>query len=86
MFLNAKTIISAHGSGLTNIIFSQNATVIELHPKNRVKNHYSLLAMSNNLVYYPVYLDVEFMRVSNTNMYITENNLIEIDKILSTLN
>ena len=42
--------------------------------------------MSNNLVYYPVYLDVEFMRVSNTNMYITENNLIEIDKILSALN
>ena len=33
LFLNAKTIISAHGSGLTNIIFSQNATVIELHQK-----------------------------------------------------
>ena len=37
LFLNAKTIISAHGSGLTNIIFSKINEFIELHPKRYSK-------------------------------------------------
>ncbi len=85
LFLNAKTVISAHGSGLVNIIFSKNANIIELQPKTRVKNHYSLLAMANNLKYHVIYLDVESGKVSNTNMYVSEENVNELNNILYDL-
>jgi hypothetical protein len=35
LFFHARVVISTHGSGLTNIVFSRDITVIELFPEDR---------------------------------------------------
>ena len=35
LFANANMVIATHGAGITNIIYSKNATIIELFPENR---------------------------------------------------
>lgn len=49
-FKNAKIIIGVHGAGLTNLVFSCNASVIELYPKTR-KTSYSHLFYQISTMY-----------------------------------
>lgn len=42
LFLNAKTLITAHGAGLTNMLFSKSLNLIELYPKERKRLHTSV--------------------------------------------
>jgi hypothetical protein len=44
LFYDASVVIAPHGAGLTNLLFSKNCNVLELHPANLVKTHYFLLS------------------------------------------
>ncbi|QMU28974.1 glycosyltransferase family 61 protein [Adhaeribacter radiodurans] len=51
LFYNAEVVIAPHGAGLTNILFCQQATVLELHPVDVIKSHYFLLSKGLNFSY-----------------------------------
>lgn len=41
---NAKLIISPHGAGLSHVLYTISAKVIEIHPSNYVQTHYCMLS------------------------------------------
>jgi len=51
LFAHAACVVAPHGAGLTNILFSRNCPVLELHPAELVKPHYFLAAKSLGLPY-----------------------------------
>lgn len=76
LFATAKTVISAHGAGLTNILFCEEGTrVIELMPSNKVKLHYFGLAKSKNLDYLYILGSRED---SNNDFKIDPNDLLKL--------
>ncbi len=48
LFYDAEIVISPHGAGLTNLIFSENIHVLELFPTYHVRTHYYYLCKSRN--------------------------------------
>jgi len=52
-YYSAEILISVHGAGLTNIIFSDNLKVLEIFPPKKIKTHYFMLckALSFNYKY-----------------------------------
>ena len=82
LFYNSKIIISAHGAGLTNILFSEKATVIELHPDSDVRSHYCLMSLALNHNYHPIYLEAEDCLKKNPNMIVTNKNILEIENLI----
>lgn len=50
-FSNAELIIGPHGAGLTNIMYSENATVIELLIEHTKNKHYYVLSNLLGLKY-----------------------------------
>lgn len=48
IFSEAELIISPHGAGLSNIIYSSDAMIIEIHPANFVQTHYCMLSSACN--------------------------------------
>ena len=82
LFYNSKIIISAHGAGLTNILFSEKATVIELQPISDVRSHYCLMSLALNHNYHPIYLETEDNLKKNPNMIVTNKNVLEIENLL----
>lgn len=60
IFNSAEVIISVHGAGLTNIIFSENLKVIELFPPNFIRTHYFMLSKALGFKYkYGIGYDVD---------------------------
>jgi hypothetical protein len=82
LFYNSKIIISAHGAGLTNILFSEKATVIELQPVSDVRSHYCLMSLALDHNYHPIYLEAEGNLKKNPNMIVTNKNLLEIENLI----
>jgi capsular polysaccharide biosynthesis protein len=52
LFYNTELVVAPHGAGLTNVLFCNQATVIELHPSDIVKSHYFMLCKSLGFEYY----------------------------------
>ncbi|KAA5544765.1 glycosyltransferase family 61 protein [Adhaeribacter rhizoryzae] len=52
LFYNAEIIVGAHGAGLTNILFSKQAQLIELHPANQVRSHYFMVCKALGFNYH----------------------------------
>jgi capsular polysaccharide biosynthesis protein len=50
LFRVAKLVIARHGAGLTNLLFSSHASVLE-HFSDTPLNHYRLLCKAKNLKY-----------------------------------
>jgi hypothetical protein len=48
LFYDAEYVVGAHGAGLTNILFSKNASVLELFPSSYIVPHFYYLAKSSN--------------------------------------
>lgn len=46
LFFDAELVVGAHGAGLTNLLFAEGATVIELHPASRVMPHFYFLCLA----------------------------------------
>jgi hypothetical protein len=44
LFVNSKYILGCHGAGFTNILFSKDAHIFEIHPSNDQRSHYFLLS------------------------------------------
>lgn len=82
LFYQSKIIISAHGAGLTNILFSEEATVIELHPISDVRSHYCLLSLALDHIYHPIYLEVDDNSKKNPDMYVSNKNFLEIENLI----
>ena len=51
VFYNAALVIAPHGAGLTNILFSKECHVVELHPADIIKPHYFLAAKALSFNY-----------------------------------
>lgn len=81
LFASAEFIIAPHGAGLSHIIFSQNAVIMEINSMKRTdtsgdgKNHYSDIAMKMNLLYYRF---TDFTKENN-------NYIVNIDNMIRTL-
>jgi capsular polysaccharide biosynthesis protein len=43
LFQESEIVVAPHGAGLANLLFSTDATVLELHPSHNVAPHYYLL-------------------------------------------
>lgn len=54
LFYTAEAVVSPHGAGLTNILFAQQCSVLELHPANIIKPLYMLLSKGLNFNYTPI--------------------------------
>ena len=76
LFYDAEYIIGAHGAGLTNMLFSENANVIELFASNCVVPYYYYLAKSLGHTYNYCYGDGK---------HIHANFSINIDSIVRIL-
>lgn len=48
LFFDAESIVSPHGAGLTNLLFSNNVQVLELHPNQTLFPHYYFMCQSLN--------------------------------------
>lgn len=48
---NAKIVAGPHGAGLVNIIFTENAPLIELYPSDNEKTHFYLVSQVNKNPY-----------------------------------
>ena len=46
LFFDAEVVVGAHGAGLTNLVFADQARVIEMHPTSRVFPHYYFLSLA----------------------------------------
>lgn len=44
LFYDAEAVVAPHGAGLTNLLFTRECKVLELHPSNLIKTHYFLLS------------------------------------------
>lgn len=82
LFQQAEIIVSIHGAGLTNIMFSDKPTVIEFHPDYRTKSHYALLSSSINATYIPIFLKTIDRKVDR--LLITKSNIDFLGKVIST--
>ncbi|WP_276497629.1 glycosyltransferase family 61 protein [Pontibacter litorisediminis] len=54
LFYDAEAVVSPHGAGLTNILFSESCKILELHPAHIIKPHYMLLAKGLGFDYTPI--------------------------------
>ncbi len=74
LFYNASFVVSPHGAGLTNIIFSEAINVLEMFPGSCLLPHYYFLSKSlgHNYTYW----------CSQTGTNQNSNFLVEIDKII----
>jgi capsular polysaccharide biosynthesis protein len=58
LFYNARIIVAQHGAGLTNLLYCQDAHVIEIFSApNTHLNHYSGLCEAKQLGYTPIYMN-----------------------------
>ena len=80
IYTEADIIISPHGAGLTNIIYSDDATIIEIHPKNYVQSHYFMLSKGCGHSYY------SFLAGELSEKGLYQLNVGEFDLFLSNLN
>ncbi|WP_180336371.1 glycosyltransferase family 61 protein [Pontibacter ramchanderi] len=54
LFYDAEAVVSSHGAGLTNILFSEKCHVLEFHPAKIMKAHYMLLSKGLGFDYTPI--------------------------------
>lgn len=85
IFYNAKKIISVHGAGLTNLLFSQaGCFVLELFPVNYVNQCYWTISAYNELDY--SYLLGEGIDITDEISHLIDGDFsISIEKILHIL-
>lgn len=58
LFYYAKKIVAQHGAALTNLLYAQHTSVVEIfHSPNQHLNHYRDLCSQKELDYTPIYLD-----------------------------
>lgn len=58
LFYHAKKIVAQHGAALTNLLYAQHTSVVEIfHAPNQHLNHYRDLCSQKELDYTPIYLD-----------------------------
>lgn len=54
IFKNLEIVVAVHGAGLTNLIFSENTSVIELHPDIKINPPYFFLCKAKKIRYTPI--------------------------------
>jgi len=60
LFSRAKHIVSAHGAGLTNLIFSpRDTSILEIMPSAENSSHFFRLSRMLNMKYYNIVSDKE---------------------------
>ncbi|MEL4896073.1 glycosyltransferase family 61 protein [Crocosphaera sp. Alani8] len=82
LFYDAEAVISPHGAGLANLIFSSNIKVLELFPKPEISFYYYFLCKSVNHDYH-YWSNPKSLTKGRKNENFTVN-LSEISKYLKT--
>jgi hypothetical protein len=52
LFFNAQVVVGVHGAGLTNVLFGQHLTLVELHPQDLVRSHYFMICKALHFPYH----------------------------------
>lgn len=76
LFAQADIVIGAHGAGLSNLLFSDSASVIELHPQKKIAPHYFYVAKSSNSTHFSMQAE---------NPYLHQNFAIDTPAIRALL-
>jgi len=77
LFYDADMVVGSHGAGLSNLIFSPHAKVIEIFPSKYIVPHYYYMAKSLGLSY-------DFI-LGSENEYKLSTFSVDVDCLLSTL-
>ncbi len=75
LFYDADFVIGTHGAGLSNLVFSRKARVLELFPTGYILPHYYYLSKSTNNNY-AYWCGKETSR--DANFYVNVPEIIEI--------
>jgi len=95
LFVDANAIIGQHGAGLTNMLYSENATVIELFSTNYPGlYHYRLLASSLGHTYGNIYIKNIFRpdelqvpwRIKYTPKVVNNDVVVDVREIENKIN
>lgn len=78
LFSNAEIIIGPHGAGLTNMIWGDEMTVLEIH-NDYVRDHYYVLANNLGHEYIPIQGDSKQPTVLNSNI------MVDVEQVEATL-
>ena len=74
LFYDAEAIVALHGAGLANLIYSEQAPVLELFPHNLVKPTFYFTAKSRKSDYY-------FYCAMDKYVSITSDTTVDVDKV-----
>jgi capsular polysaccharide biosynthesis protein len=79
LFYDAEYVVGAHGAGLTNLVFSENAKVLEIFPSDFVAPYYYYLAKSTRNPYFFCYGNAKNIHSNfSVNIEEIENQLNEM--------
>ena len=85
IFANAETIVTPHGSGLTNLVFcSPNTKVVELFSPNYIRTDYWMISQYLQLQHYYIVgqsFDCQSLRNLMYQNTLTEDILVKIDSL-----
>ena len=78
LFNSSRIIVSIHGAGLSNIIFSENLKIIEIHAPKNINTHYFMLAKALGFDYKYI---IGYKQDKNLDFYV---NLSDIEDLITT--
>ncbi len=76
LFYDAEVVFALHGAGLANLIYCENASVIEVFPHNRVKPTFYFLSKSRNC-------DYTYYCATNTIGAISDDVEVDVDELFA---
>lgn len=77
VFSSAKTLISSHGAGMSNIAFMNSGTsIVEIFTDKAIVEHFYLRSRHNEMKYMPIFAENNKLETTNLLELLRNNNII----------